>query len=342
MHATTFGPHRGHDWLSRVAFGGLGQHVRDERFVLRAFDPKHPRALWACLRLVSAADGVSAKAVCEVAYFDGVANQNWQAQEEWPLERTTLDPERGGLGVGECAMLTASSQGLVRGGDFAIAWQMAFAGGCGPQMLLPSAWLHNSRMLRHKAVAWQQGAKISQGHLEIWHSLGRAAERTRLDLAGWQVFGQHAWGNQALCPYAAIDAPTIEGCPGNLTAVTYGTTLAGLAAIAPQQGVLQLDGNRYDFKGFTALCRRTPADLDSKHWRLELHGPQGSLIGAVTANAAGTLVLPMAPGRQLLLAADAQLDAVFTPRNAPARPVRGQRVFFEALLPADQALTPSV
>lgn len=336
MRHVSFGRHRGADWLSRVAFpleavdaaGGGAPFY--ERFVLRLQDPRHARALWVCLSLEREAAGTKAR--CSAAYFDGDAGSVRLAEEVWPLSRAAIDPDRGGLGIGECQTLPDHAHGLVQGEGFALAWDVALHANHAPQPLLAD-WLYRHRRLQHKASVPVPHARVAAGRLEVWHALGRAAPRTRLDLAGWDASLHHAWGDGAPSTYASAHAHTLEGAPegSSLHAIAGQGRLCQLIDVAPQLGALRLDAEAISFAGWRALRRPSPAQTATDGWQLDLVGDGHRLVGEVRGTKGLTVTATGPFGRPLHLGELAELTATYTPPGASARTVRAPRASFEVL-----------
>lgn len=322
MYALSMGPHRGSDWLGRSAIGGHEARVVNERFVLRLQDPVHPRALWICLRL-----GADGQASCHVESFSDRARDNRSASEAWPLERTTLDPERAGLGIGECQLNSQSSQGLVRGGDFAVAWRFSFVGGTGSVPLLSRPGLYRPGWLSHKAAILAAGAAVTSGDLEVWHSLGRAADVSRMPLQGWRVSVHHVWGTGPFTRYALLDAPSFVGRDGHLSAVTFDTRLLRLKALQPQQGVMRLDDTLLHFAGHKALWGQHAAPSEDA-WTVGLTGGDGGLTGIVRLPPAARRAVVVA-GERLWLCPTATLEGTVAPAAGATAPLRAERVMIE-------------
>ena len=331
MHALSIGPHRGTDWLGRSAMGGREPNVHTERYVVRLHEPQggpqHARALWLCLRLC--ADG---QATCEAATFADDPQERRQASELWPLERALLDPERSGVGIGECLLTSQSSHGLVRGGDFCISWKFAFVGGAPATSLLPAPFLYRRGWLSHKAALLAAGAKVERGELEVWRALGRAAPVSRIDLAGWSVSAFHLWGSGPFEGYALLDVAGFDGAPdATLSLLTFRSRLGGLRQAAPCLGVLQLDGETVVFAGRQALMRpagEAPALLGTK-WSFCLTAAKGELSGAVDVPPEGRVRLSAEGPAPNVVSAAGRLQASWTPRGRPSRSLSATRVGVE-------------
>ena len=334
MRHVSFGRHRGADWLSRVAYPLEASAAAQpgtpfyERFVLRLRDPRHARSLWVALSLERDADG--ARARCSAAYFDGDTPRVQLAEEVWPLSRAAIDPDRGGLGVGECQLQPDHAHGLVHGEGFALAWDVALRPTAPPQPLVAD-WLYRHRRLPHKASVPVPLATVTKGHVEVWHALGRAAPRTRLDVAGWHASLHHAWGDGVPDVYASAHAHVIEGAPpGAFVHATAGRTkLCGMLEVAPQLGILQLGAAPASFSGWQALRRPAPAQTAADGWALHLVGDGQRFVGEVRGQTVATAAGPF--GRPLYVCELAELTATYTPRGEHARTVRAPRASFEVM-----------
>ena len=179
-----------------------------ERFTLIAQDPKHARTFWACLSLTRS--GGVLRTACAAIYVDAVTGEHWLAEEAWPEERLRVDPARGGLGVGECAVGDGISQGLIRGATFAIGWALQAPWAAGPQGLLPNAWWYGGRRLAAKVALTAAAHPAQSGHIEIWRTLGRYAHASRIDCSGWTVTQNHVFGGTQPEPYVHLHVPPGE------------------------------------------------------------------------------------------------------------------------------------
>jgi hypothetical protein len=103
-----------------------------------------------------------------------------------------MDPERGGVGLGTCALEDEHTHGVVRSDGRALAWDLALRPCTAPYEMLP-AWLYESSGVSHKRVTPVPLAE-AHGEIELWHGLaaGSRCERVRVD--GWTATQGHHWG----------------------------------------------------------------------------------------------------------------------------------------------------
>lgn len=205
MQPECFGPHRGADWLGRVAWSPKTRGSFCERFTLIAQDPKHPRALFVSLSITQHRGETTATALA--LYDDGTTHQHHLAEESWPMDRARIDPDRVGLGLGECFVGDGSSHGLIHSGEFALAWQLLSPSPSLPQALLGAPYLYEGRKLGHKVALTVPSATTTQGHIEIWHTPGRNSKKTVVDCTGWKVHCSHVFGAGEVGPFVHVHVP---------------------------------------------------------------------------------------------------------------------------------------
>lgn len=239
MQPVRFGPHRGADWLSRVAWDPSATRPFCERYTLIAQDPKHPWALFITLSLTRTAQGTLATSTALLE--DGVTGEHWLAEESWPMDRARIDPERAGLGLGECFLDDSTSQGLIHSGEFALAWNLQTSHGGLPSNLLGNQQLYVGRSLGHKVALTVPSAQVTLGHIEIWHAPGRYSRKTRLDCTGWHVSQSHVFGDGPQGPFVHVHVPpsSVDAHKLSLDLFCARTKVLGLLPTTVFLGALQ-------------------------------------------------------------------------------------------------------
>lgn len=328
MQAVSFGPHRGADWLNRVALDLTSRAAGCERFTLIAQDPLQPRTLWVSLSL-SRAQGVLSCA-CAAIYVDGATGEQWLAEEAWPEDRMRVDPSRGGLGVGECNLGDGQSQGLIRGDTFAIAWALNAPWAGGPRGLLPSPWLYCGGRLGAKVALGAPAHPAQGGHIEVWRTLGRYAHRSRIDCAGWSVSQTHAFGGAAPSAYVHLHVPPGEAQALDLFATEtrlwrlWPTTLV-MAAHQRPGGAAPDQARAWRYGGILP----TPGSVAAP-WQFTLQARQSTWRGEVLAAANEVVHLRQAPhGGAHAVAVGATVQASITGADGHIATVASTRSIVE-------------
>jgi hypothetical protein len=328
MQPVRFGPHRGADWLNRVAYSP-GTSPFCERFTLIAQDPKHPRALLITLSLTHGKEGVTA--TTSALFDDGITGEHWLAEESWPMDRARIDPERGGLGLGECFVGDGSTQGLIHSGEFALSWALHAPYDGLPHNLLGSDGLYGGHKLSHKVALTVPSAPVLEGYIEIWRTPGRYSQRTRLDCQGWHINQSHVFGHGSAGPYVHVHVPpsSVDESSLSLDLFCLRTKVLGLVPTTLFLGDLQTpDGAKMARAWHYGGVLPTPTQA-SLPWQFTISHSGATWRGEVLANPKRVVKLHGMHGGAYALAFGATVRASVTTADSKMRAIISDQALVE-------------
>lgn len=321
------------DWMNRVAFQPDRLAPHSETFFLHATDPNHPRALWVRMHLFC--DGKERHGETQAVWFgeDGIK----VARERWPIQRVQIDPERAGVGIGECNIQDKVSVGLVHGPDFAIGWDLGMVDECPGYKPLPADWLYKGRSSYPKFCTPHPSTRVN-GKLEIWKGLARRAGVERIELSKWRGMQGHVWGPYPAERTAWVHCNTFSEAPRNAFFEAFSGSMTVGKLLNPQAllGRLWVDDQLYRFDHWKNLWG-TPGRFSPTGWAFELEGPQGKAKVTLSADPKRTAALTVAapsgkPGHAFANRLG-QLTLELAPLKGTPRTLHSDRAAYEVTQP---------
>lgn len=269
------------EWHNRVNFDPDSTERHIESFWLKANDPSRRRALW--IRFTLFANSSERHGATWAVLYD--AGEILAAKETFPLERVCIDPERAGIGIGDCAFDGSRSHGLVHGNGFSVAWDFELRDDAPPHLLYPADWLYgNSLFPRKKTLCPHPDARFYG-----WVELSRNGRIEQVSLDGWRGMQGHVFGTRHIERYVWGHCNTFEDAePPTYFDVGSGRVRVG-TILTPvlTTGHLVLEGRTYRFDRVRELHRHE-SQFSPGSWTFTLHGPHGDLRGKVTSTKADT------------------------------------------------------
>ena len=317
-------------WHNQVFCPPALPGTSNEAFVVGTLSPDGGAVLWLEFRLVGAPAGRSGEACAEVAATwvasPGAAPRT--VRQRYPIERVGIDPERAGVGIGECDLAEGCSSGRISDADGSIAWDFRWA----PQApYLPLAGSDGGPLAGSTPHQWCAGAggAAAAGRLEIWPGHGRHISPQRTQLEGWQVVQFHRWHGPGVEPAQALPLSALWAA----SAATQASPALRLLAVALPSGGLR--GRRqvllarlwrgeevWPFDGPAQRQRGATSEVSGPAWSFTAQGPQGHLACRldIPATCPPSELLADANGRRSrrLLAHQSGLEAELRPLGGGA------------------------
>ena len=187
---------------SRFVPGAAAGHY--ESWFQRANHPSRPLAFWIRYTIFCPL-GRPADAVGELwaIAFDGETSRIAAVKQELPIAQCGFSSRGLDVRIGEAQLSGRALAGAATARGHRLAWQLAYAGGETPLLLLPRA-SYARGFPRAKAVVTAPNA-VFDGWLEI--------DGARLAIEGWRGSQNHNWGSRHTDRYAWGQVAGFDGAP---------------------------------------------------------------------------------------------------------------------------------
>ncbi|MEE8410620.1 MAG: hypothetical protein V3T05_13540 [Myxococcota bacterium] len=320
------------DWTNLVYFNPTSTRFQIESFWIKANDPTSRRAVW--LRFTLFSNAKEQYGEMWSIYFDAERGERLATREAFPLNRVRFDPERAGIGIGECSLESDRSTGVIRDPAFTIAWDLRLEDAAPPYTQYPLMLLYRNPLFPKKKLTSPHPDATMSGVLEIWRrNAGNDALET-IDLAGWRGMQGHVWGKHHIERYVWMHCNMFDGIDsGAWLDVGSGQVRVGPWLLPHLTvGKLVLDGKTYRFDTVRHL-RAHDIDYRPAHFAFTLRGPDGELRGKVHSKKDETVGLtytnPNGKTAYCINSAIAHLDMELLPRDGAPRAMSSARAMLE-------------
>jgi hypothetical protein len=206
--------------------------------------------------------------------FDGEHNRHVAVKQEWPLASCRFDPEALAVELPSAQLGSGHAMGSGESSGHRIVWDLRFAGGQSPLLLLP-ARLYDGGFPKAKSLVGRPLARFD-GMLTV--------DGQRIDVQGWLGSQNHNWGRQHTDRYAWGQVAGFDGGHGEsfLEVASAKLKLGPLWTPWITPIVLRHRGREHRLN---ALGRslRAHASVQGFDWRFESHGDGIRLSGHIHA-----------------------------------------------------------
>ncbi|MBL8488285.1 MAG: hypothetical protein JNK22_14475 [Rhodocyclaceae bacterium] len=249
-----------------------------ESWFQRANHPWRPLAFWIRYTIFQPA-GRPGDAVGELwaIWFDGEAGRIAALREAFPLERCRFAPDRLEVAIGQARLSDAGLSGEAAGQGHRMAWDLRFAGGGAPLLLLPRD-LYDRSLPKAKALVGSPNA-IYDGRLVV--------DGVPIPVEGWQGSQNHNWGSRHTDRYAWGQVAGFDGVPDAFLECTTARVRLG-PAWSPLWSpwmtllVLRLDGREHALNGI-GQALRARGRYRYFEWEFDSAGPRARIRGRIHA-----------------------------------------------------------
>lgn len=253
-----------------------------ESWFQRANDPTGRRAFWIRYTIFAPAGRPDA-AVGELwaIAFDRSGPHIVAVKQVHPIAACRFSVERLDVAIGDARLDDAGLRGAATAGGHTIAWDLRYAGGQPPLLLLPER-LYAAPLPRAKALVGRPLARFT-GSINV--------DGETLVIADWVGSQNHNWGSRHTDRYAWGQVAGFDEAPdGFLECSTARLKLGPLWTPPMSPVLLRLGDTTLRWNGLPrairARGRYAPYD-----WRIETSGPDGELALHIAADAADFVAL---------------------------------------------------
>jgi hypothetical protein len=321
------------DTLNQVVWAAPGRQPHFETFQLYLAHPQEAWAIALIFRLCATAQQSYGEVEAILIQPDRPPRR---ACQRWPLGRVQSDPERAGIGIAESSLQHNASQGLVRGDDFAISWDLNLADRSLGYAGLPAGWSPGG--ISPKLFTPHPCSHVLRGKIELWEGLSRHTPMHKIDLKGWHGMQGHWVQAPATQPYAWVHASQFEGPtsePMSFEAFAGPLRLGPLVEPMALLGRLVVGGQTYRFDGWRNLFAGRPT-FDAGSWSFSMQHRGAKLRGSVKIAGPAAVVAPRldctqpagAPACSQQIAMLARLELIFEPPKGLPQTLISQRATY--------------
>jgi hypothetical protein len=296
-----------------------------ESWFQRANDPAGQRAFWVRYTIF-APRGRPDAAVGELwaIAFDRSAGIV-AVKQVYPAADCTFSRDRLGVAIGAARLDDGALRGAATSGGHAIAWELDYAGGQPPLLLLPER-LYAAPVPRAKALVGRPLARF-RGSLTV--------DGSPIAIDDWVGSQNHNWGAKHTDRYAWGQVAGFDEAPDAFLECSTARLKLGPFWTPPMSPVLLRLGG--ETLAWNALPRALRARGRYAHhdWQIETSGPQGSIALRITAAATDFVALryenPPGGSKICLNSKLARCELWLRRPGAATQVLRSSRAAFEIL-----------
>jgi len=315
---------------------GTGGHY--ESWFLRANDASGDRAFWIRYTIFAPRDRPQ-DAVGELwaITFDRKANHIVPVKSVFPIAQCSFASDRLAVAIGAAKLDAGSLRGSAAANGHTITWDLRYAGGRAPILLLPER-LYATRLPRAKALVNRPLARFT-GTIDL--------DGTTLEISDWVGSQNHNWGSQHTDRYAWGQVAGFDDHPETFLECSTARLRIGPWWTPPMSPVvLRLGDETLAFNGLTRALRALGAYAPYQ-WHIETSTRQAKLDIRIHADASDFVALRYAnpPGgtKICLNSKLARCELALTRAGRPTIVMRSSRAAFEILDDtAPPGVTPAV
>jgi len=253
-----------------------------ESWFQRANDPTGRRAFWIRYTIFAPAGRADA-AVGELwaIAFDRSGPRIVAVKQVHPVAACRFAPDRLDVAIGDARLDDAGLRGAASAAGHTIAWDLRYAGGQPPLLLLPER-LYAARVPRAKALVGRPLARFT-GTLTV--------DGDALAIDDWVGSQNHNWGSRHTDRYAWGQVAGFDEAPDAFLECSTARLKLGPLWTPPMSPVLLRLGDttlRWNGLGRAIRARGRYAPYD---WRIETSGPDGDLALHIAADPADFVAL---------------------------------------------------
>lgn len=267
------------DWIQSLL---VAQYVSGQRqghyesFFFRANHPQRPLAFWVRYTLFSP-DRHPEHAIGELwgIWFDGESGQHVAVKRELPIAECHFSRETFDVRIGTSGCRTGELWGEAESGDGRLSWQLSFAGGEAPLLLLPPA-AYRARLPRAKSLVGLPLARF-RGQMDVNGTVHRIED--------WVGSQNHNWGSRHTDSYAWGQVAGFDNAPDSfLEVATARIKLGGLWSPPFTPLVLRHAGREYSLTG-TLQTMRARGEWNFFRWQFATGDDDIKIEGTIEAPA---------------------------------------------------------
>jgi hypothetical protein len=271
---------RDHWNAARYQAGTADGHY--ESWFQRANDPTGQRAFW-IRYTIFAPRGRPTDAVGELwaIAFDRAAARITAVKQVHPITACAFARDRLDVAIGDARLDDGALRGAAASGGHTLAWDLRYAGGQPPLLLLPER-LYAAAIPRAKALVGRPLARFT-GTLTV--------DGAAVPIDDWVGSQNHNWGAKHTDRYAWGQVAGFDEAPDGFLECSTARLKLGPVWTPPMSPVLLRLGDRtlaWNGLGRALRARGRYAPYD---WQIETSGPDGDLRVRITASAADFVAL---------------------------------------------------
>ncbi|MDP1733622.1 MAG: hypothetical protein Q8L44_04575 [Sulfuritalea sp.] len=206
-------------------------------------------------------------------FFDGESNRHVVAKQEYPLADCAFDTAAFRVEIGKATLGPARLRGGVENRGQALAWDLTYAGGSAPLLLLPFN-LYQGGFPAAKSLVSLPLARFG-GELSV---NGEA-----IDIAGWVGSQNHNWGRRHTDLYAWGQVAGFDSHPDSFLEVATARLRIGPFWTPPLTPlVLRHRQQEYALTGLVQGLRAR-GSFEYFHWEFKSETAEVAIEGAISA-----------------------------------------------------------
>ena len=246
-----------------------------ESWFMRANDPSGDRAFW-IRYTIFAPRGQPNDAVGELwaIAFDRDAKRIVPVKQVYPIGRCSFARDRLDVAIDDATLDSGSLRGRASANGHTIAWDLRYAGGGEPMLLLPER-LYRTRIPRAKALVNRPLARFS-GTIEV--------DGSAIAITDWVGSQNHNWGSRHTDRYAWGQVAGFDGHPDAFLECSTARLKIGPLWTPPMSPVVLRLGN--ETLGWNGLARaiRALGAYAPYQWHIETTSKLGMLEVRIEAD----------------------------------------------------------
>jgi hypothetical protein len=247
-----------------------------ESYFQRGNHPTRPLAFWIRYTVFAPAGRPDqARGELWAIYFDGESNHIAAVKENVAIGDTSFDPAGLNVRIGNAALTNGVLSGRAASAGHTITWQLRFAGGQPPLLLLPEAWYARG-LPKAKALVGTPNAAYD-GQLIV--------DGQPVAVDGWQGSQNHNWGTKHTDRYAWGQVAGFDNAPDAFLECSTAQLKVG-PFWTPRLTllVLRVDGREYRLNS-PATALRATGEYAPFSWTLETQNDEVRIAGRIHAPA---------------------------------------------------------